>query len=757
MSGQSALGQTMVHDIVINGNQTITAQKIRGMLKTQPGTTYLKETVDEDVRTLHGTKFFANVDAVVVPNAEKVTVHFNVREYPSVVQRVVFLGAKHLKEDELIELTRIRPNTPLSPIQNKLACRAIEQKLFDEGRLFAQCSLLKGDQPGDTEVVFNITEGPKLAIQHIHFTGNNFVGAGVLRTHLISQKKFLGLFKGEYNPGMVQADINKLEEYYRNFGFFDVEVARELRLLENGRDLELVYHIKEGLRYQLDDTPQIHGLKHVPIEQVSHLVSAKAGDIFNQQTIDRDLRLIKDHIGYTGREVNAQAMPVFHRDRPGVVTMHYQVEERPPARVGYIYVVGNTRTRMDKILNQIPLFPGQVLSYPEVRRAERNLARLNIFKSTPDGSVRPTITVLDNPFDPNSEYKDLLVTVEEDNTGSLMFGLGVNSDSGLTGSVVLNERNFDISRFPTSLDDLLSGNAFRGGNQQFRLEAMPGTDLQRYSAEWRDPHFLNSDYSLGVGGYYRTFWYNEYRETRLGGRVSVGRELNEFWRVNGSTRIENVKIASVPLGAPADILESQGNNFQVGLGAGVSRDTRDSLLRPTEGNLATVNYEQVFGDFDFPNLNAEFNQYFPVYERADGSGRHVVAFRTQVSWTGPDTPVYERYYAGGIRTIRGFDFRGVGPDIDGFKVGGKFMWLNSLEYQVPILANDKLYGVAFVDSGTVESDVSLKNYRVSAGVGVRVVVPMLGPVPIALDFGVPIVKAPFDDERIFNFWVGFTR
>jgi outer membrane protein insertion porin family len=128
-----------------------------------------------------------------------------------------------------------------------------------------------------------------------------------------------------------------------------------------------------------------------------------------------------------------------------------------------------------------------------------------------------------------------------------------------------------------------------------------------------------------------------------------------------------------------------------------------------------------------------------------------------VAWAGSNAPVFERFYAGGFQTIRGFAFRGVGPVVNGAEVGGDFMFLNSIEYQIPIRANDQLYAVAFVDSGTVESDVSIRNYRVSAGVGLRIVVPMLGPVPIALDFGFPIIKAADDQTQIFSFWVGLFR
>ena len=131
---------------------------------------------------------------------------------------------------------------------------------------------------------------------------------------------------------------------------------------------------------------------------------------------------------------------------------------------------------------------------------------------------------------------------------------------------------------------------------------------------------------------------------------------------------------------------------------------------------------------------------------------------TSTGWAGADTPVYDRFYAGGFRSLRGFAFRGVGPEVEGYKTGGDFMLLNSLEYQIPLKADDKIYFVTFVDSGTVETSINkITDYRVSAGVGVRFVVPMLGPVPIALDFGFPIVKGPSDNSQVFSFWLGFFR
>jgi outer membrane protein insertion porin family len=243
----------------------------------------------------------------------------------------------------------------------------------------------------------------------------------------------------------------------------------------------------------------------------------------------------------------------------------------------------------------------------------------------------------------------------------------------------------------------------------------------------------------------------------LGTRFNFGRKLNEYWSAAASLRVENVGIHDVPFWEPSDFQTVVGNNFLVAPGISVTRDTRDSYLRPTSGSRLNLSFEEVLGDFTFPVATADFNQYWTVWERADNSGKHVLAMHNQISVAGSNTPVFERFFAGGFTSMRGFEFRGISPQKDSFSVGGDFLLLNSLEYQIPLKANDQIYAVAFVDSGTVESRMEIKDYRVSAGFGIRFIVPMLGPVPIALDFGFPIVKGPGDKEQVFSFWLGFFR
>jgi len=603
-------------------------------------------------------------------------------------------------------------------------------------------------------VIFNITEGPIVRVGGVAFEGQSFVTGPVLKTHVQTSKALLGTFGGKFNSAMADNDVLKLEEYYRSHGFLDVKVSRELRYTADGKEVELVFHINEGLRYHIHGAPQVVNAKSVPPEQLEQLSKVKAGEFFSEAKINADKRSIEDYIGYMGREARVNPQPVYVQEAPGLVRLQYEVSERQPARVGQVLVVGNERTKQNVILRQVPLYPGQVLTYPDLRAAERNLTRLNIFEA--NENVHPTVTVLDPENE--SDYKDILVQVQETTTGSLLFGVGVNSDAGLNGSIVLNERNFDITRLPTSFEDLITGNAFRGGGQEFRAEAVPGTQLQRYSVSWREPFLFDSQWSLGANAFYFTRQYNEYEENRYGGKIPLGRRLNQYWSFNTSVRVENVGVFNVQPWEPSAYTSVEGYNFQTGIRGGFVRDSRDSLLRPTEGSLLDFGYEQMFGAYTFPLFNAEFNKYFTTYQRADGSGRHVLAFRTQFSWAGDETPVYERFFAGGFRSIRGFQYRGVGPNENGYMVGGDFMWLNSLEYQIPVMANDNAYLVGFVDSGTVEPNISdISTYRVSAGVGLRLVVPMMGPVPIALDFGFPIVKAETDRTQIFNFWMGFFR
>jgi outer membrane protein insertion porin family len=361
-------------------------------------------------------------------------------------------------------------------------------------------------------------------------------------------------------------------------------------------------------------------------------------------------------------------------------------------------------------------------------------------------------------FPGNEPYVILDVDAEETQTGRLMIGAGVNSNAGLVGNIVIDEQNFDLFRLPRSWDDIRNGTAFRGAGQRFRLEAAPGTQLQRYTATFQEPYLFDTRIGLSTSASYFTRYFFDWAEERLGGRVGLGYQFAfaPDLSVNVGFRGENVDIFQPRVLVP-DIVNMLGTNSVYGFSAGIIHDTRDSPFLPTQGHLASFEFEQVIGTFVYPRGVLEGRQYFLVNERPDGSGRSVLSIGSVLGMSGPDTPAYDNFFAGGYNTLRGFAFRGASPRQGNAIVGGPFEWLNTVEYMFPITADDSLRGVVFTDFGTVEPNVSIDQMRVSPGFGLRITLPAMGPAPIALDFAFPVVYAPDDNKQLFSFFVGFAR
>lgn len=359
--------------------------------------------------------------------------------------------------------------------------------------------------------------------------------------------------------------------------------------------------------------------------------------------------------------------------------------------------------------------------------------------------------------EPPPNYVDLQLGLNEARTGRFMFSVGVSSDSGVLGSIVLEEQNFAISRFPTSIEDIIYGNAFRGNGEQFRIEAVPGDEVSRYTVNWTNPHFLNTDYSFGVSGFYFNRFYRHWEEQRLGGRVTLGKLLSRNVTFSTAVRMEEVNISNpVTLTVP-ELTNVVGSNFLSSLRLALAWDTRDSQYLPTEGEFIEGSIEQAVGQFTFTKLQLSGSTYYTLVQRADGEGRHTLAVRGQLGWTTDNTPIFERFYAGGVQTFRGYEFRGVTPRRNGVEIGGDFQLLGSIEYSMPVTANEAVRVVAFTDYGTVDDGVTFNNFRMTVGGGLRLQIPQMGPVPIALDWAIPVVKQAGDLEQLFQFYIGVSR
>ncbi len=373
----------------------------------------------------------------------------------------------------------------------------------------------------------------------------------------------------------------------------------------------------------------------------------------------------------------------------------------------------------------------------------------------PSGSVAfPT-----NYVDP-ANFADLDVYLSETETGRINFGGAFNSDSGLVGQFVIDERNFDITRLPRNFREIVDGTAWRGGGQNFRLELVPGSNVERYLVSFSEPFLFNTPISFSTSFFYYQRQFFDYDEERVGGRFALGYRLTPDLSVSTGLRLENVDISNPRVNTSPQLNGVLGDSDLYVANVSLIRDTRDHPFLPTEGNYISATYSQGFGEFDFPRGDIDFRTYRLMYERPDGSGRHTLSYGTKLGVSGAQTPLFENYFAGGFSTLRGFDFRGASPIEGGVRVGGEFQWLNTVEYVFPLTADDMIRGVLFTDFGTVEQDIDInaENFRVAPGFGFRVHLPAAGiGAPLAFDFAFPVADADGDDKEVFSFYLGIQR
>lgn len=903
-------------DVLIEGNSTIPHAEIAKHIKTRPGRPATQKQIKDDVDVLVRTRWFASVEPTLRRTDEGVVLVFRVLERP-IVRRVEYKGLKKVKQKVFDSMTQLKPGSPFDVSSNRECARRIEEYYHDKGYAFATVELEKGGDREDREVVFLITEGPKVHVTSVKFDGNKEFYDGILKTKTRTKTRILWLFGGKYDPASYQDDIEGIKQYYHSLGYFDVDIKHRLKFSEDKSKVEIHYDIDEGIRYKIRNI-EVAGNRILSEEEIRKMMKVSEGIPYNTRDINKDVDAIKTKYGEQGRLFSrVDAVPRWTEEE-GIVDIVYKIEEDKVYRIRNMNVhIGgdHPHTRTNLVRNVSPLHPGDLADPKKIHIMKRRLEGSQYFDTGADGGIRietnivktdnwvdkrdyektvrsqsgdarkdapvqnrtakpptnskpsnppkksprqsppsnevpsifgdqtsgrsgfqswvgsvssreesrdpmvavashfdevaqpvaliderPPVMVDDglspitpifraqskdplkppanfgfdnspqgDPFgsairnpDPDDwtsvpEFVDVDTYLSEARTGRLMFGVGVNSDAGLIGNIVLSEQNFDILRPPTSWADVVNGTAWRGAGQKFKIEAMPGTQVSRYLVDWQDPYFLDSNWNFGVSGFYFTRYYRDWYEDRLGGRLRLGRQLTQQWSTAVALRLEDVRVYNPHLPTPPILEESVGTNFLSTIRGSLMHDTRDAAFGSTSGHYLEFGYEQAFGQYNYPRLEVEGRQYFTTYQRIDGQGKHTLMVRGQANWTGTNTPIFENYFAGGFQTFRGFAFRGVSPTQEGVYTGGNFMVLGGAEYTVPVTANEMIKVVGFSDFGTVNDNVSLDNFRLSVGGGMRIVVPAMGPVPIALDLAVPLMKAQNDIQQVFAFYIGVNR
>lgn len=743
---------------------------MRNQVRTAVGQPLAWRTVREDLRRLERLGEFSDIQAdVLVDDGDNVVVVFRVVEAP-IVQDVVVVGNRQITDAEISEalagVISLFRGIPIDDFQIGRAQRLIEDLYRRKGFYQVQVTVDRSELETNGIVAFRVREGERLKVTAIRFEGNRAFPSRLLQTNI--KTKTSGLLQtGALDDSLLDSDVAAIVQFYLDRGYLDIRASRQVQPSPNGREAIVTFLVDEGQQYTVrrvtasrapearDDTGGPP--REFNEEQVRGIVPLKPGDVMGRTAVRGATEALRDAYQKLGF-VDARVGAVERRDPESpVVDVEFIVTEGRRYKAGMVIIQGNSLTQQKVVRREVTIRPDRWLDATESRDTEQRLRESRLFD--PAG-VKVTI----QPEDPAQPgYRDVLVEVEETDTGSLSFGAAVDSDAGLTGVINLNQRNFDIADTPDSFDELIKGRAFRGAGQTFNLSIQPGTEASNYSVSLTEPWFLDLPYSATAIGFFRTREFDQYDEERFGGRVAVARRFGTRWVGSVSARAESIDITDVDQNAAVDYQEVEGQNFLTAIGFGLTRNTLNNRIRPTKGTVTEFGVEQfgaLGGDYEFTRLTAQHEVYIPIDE--DVLGRITfITFTTRVGYIpqGPDeAPVFERFYLGG-RTFRGFDFRGIGPlgfREDGTEtdehVGGTWQFFTGIQVEKPLFA-EFLAVVGFLDTGTLTDDVGFQDYRVTVGTGLRLYLPQLGPAPLAFDFAIPLVDQDGDDRQVFSFSV----
>jgi len=754
VAAQTDSARPAVLDIQVQGNRRMSRDEVLELVRTRVGEPLDEAILRQDQRRLLESRHFDSVYVTVAPAEGGVVVTVNVQERPLVTD-LQLVGNQALKTDKLLKDIPFRAGDPLDRYRVQAGRQAIEAAYRDKNYTQAQVTLdEQALQQG--KVVYRIQEGPKIRIRKIHFRGNRSIPSLKLRWKVKSSRRFWPFVPGKLDYDVVDQDVQTLRDFYISEGYLDAQVDRTVEFRKDGRRAILTFVIDEGQRYRVNQT-HANGNTVYAEQELRTVLNMAQGEPYTALGLQRDIDALKDaygQLGYIDATVRSSRRfldpsgpaPAWAKGQTSLLDVLYEIEESQPYRAGSIIITGNPVTQDRVIRRDIRVFPGQLFNTVALEESRRSLLNTRLFDEV---SITPTGA--------GERVRDVLVQVEEGQTAEFLIGVGVSTNSGLIGNFSLTQRNFDLLNWPDSAREFFRGQSFKGAGQTLSLVARPGTELMEFYADWSEPYLLDQPYELGQRVFYFERWRSDYDEGRSGALTSLGRRYRNRWYAELAQRIENIRINNLNHDAPPEALDVEGDNFLLGSRLTLVRDRTDSRWMPTTGDRLRTSYEQVYGDFIFGKAIGEYSYYRTL--RVDALDRkHVWSNRFTAGNIFGSAPIFERFYGGGIGSIRGFEYRGVSPrsalDTDD-AIGGDVLLLGSTEYEFP-LAGQNLRGAIFIDTGTVEEDWNVTTYRASAGVGLRWVVPLFGPVPMMFDFAVPLVKDDDDDTEVFSFSVGAT-
>jgi outer membrane protein insertion porin family len=762
VSGTASLKGRTVREVRVLGNTQVSTAVIRNLIRTREGERFDPATVEEDYQRVYGLKKFSNVEAKVEPTTDGgVIVVFAVTEQKQ-IRSITFHGNRKFTDAELEPTIDIKSGEAIDRFRIAIARQAIETQYRDANYPFAHVDLDENQLSQNGDLVFRIVEGPNVRVRKVTFKGNKSFTDDRLKEQVQTKSWVWIIRKGTYDSDAIDEDVAAVRRFYERKGFFDVRAGRKVIWSPDNTEVEVMFLVDEGPRYRIDRL-SFRGNESLSERDLRRNLKLTEGAYYDYDVQQRDLREIVRAYSPFGFIYQPQSNdPSYLRIEPqrvlrkeaGKIDLVYEISEGRPFHIGQVLIRGNSKTQDKVIQRELRFQPGDLYNSGEVQDAMDRLRSgpANLFTSvniTPIGDAPDTRDVLIEANDRDAK------------TANFSIGAGVNSNGGVGGNVTFEQKNFDIANWPSRFSDIWEGNAFVGAGQTFRVSLEPGTKQTNASIRFTEPWLFDQPYSFTEEVYLRNRIREDYTDRRLGNRITLGKRFNYTYSGLLTLRTELVDIGDIqdrPIRAD-EILELEGQSAIISTIMQIRRDTTNRGLQPSRGTTTTLSWEQagwLGGDFEFSKFNLGYDYYKTLGE--DLLDRKTIfSIHADAGWiTGAgDAPFFERFYGGGIGSIRGFAFRGVsprsGPAED--RVGGDFLLTGSAEVSFPI-AGDSLRGVVFTDMGTVETDVAMRDFRASVGAGIRLVLPILGRVPIAIDFAYPVSKISEDDVQYISFQLG---
>ncbi len=726
-----------ITDVAIRytGAKTVDEARLRNLMITKSGTTYRAENLDNDIKSLYSSGLVDDVRFLAEPVGDGVRLVAEVTTRPG-LGGVGFVGNNIFSDQKLAKESKMKAGGALSDEQILEARRNIEK--YYQGYGYPDVTVTHRTQAtgqaGLSDLIFVIDEGSKNEVRRIRFEGNNTFTDPELRKEMKTKEK--GFFSwitksGRFESDKLDKDLDSVLDYYRSRGYLRVKCSGMRRDPVGDGRVDLVIPIEEGDKYTVSGV----GFGKMSVfkpEELYPSLTLVGNNAYSSKKMRADISTIRSFYGSRGY-ADALVTPDIRDAGPNRVSITYRVTEGGRFRVGRVNISGNTKTQDKVIRREIPLKPGDQFNSVELDTTKARLTNLGYFSEVQaSGSTT------------GGGYRDVNVLVEEKNTGSVGVGVGFSSVDSIVGFLTLEQSNFD----------LLNPWNFTGGGQRFAMSLRAGAKRSEASISLVEPWFLDQQLALGGELYYKqsTYFSDFYDQTNLGAALSIRKPLDEKSYIKGEYRLETINIDSSV--KPSDFGKKGnlsafseknigGDFLRSAATANYVYDSTDDPLLPRSGSKVDIGLTLaggfIGGDVDTVSVSARGAKYFNLKWDSIFTVKGELA---SVDGIGDDEiPIFERLFLGGGQTLRGYEFRDVGPRDNGLTnevFGGNSLGYVTFEYTVPII--ETVRAAAFLDTGFVNSgswDISPSEIHTDIGLGIRIKLP-ISPIPLALDYAIPL-------------------